>query len=204
MANEYFNAPGNMYGGYSQPYTAPGASFSYPGNNYQPRQYGTYMPSYTPAQNNNQQSFPQNPSMTNANWIRVPNIEAAKNVSILPNQTLFIMNTNKPEFYMKSANEMGVSTMKVYPFVEYDLENYEQKSQIEQAQSVAGEFVGRDEFTKFAQSVSNQFAIIQQSMQQPIQTVAQTPVIPASVQQQESVEQPAPVQTTSKAKKAKE
>lgn len=205
MANEYFNAPGTMYGGYNQPYTAPGASFSYPGNNYQPRQYGTYMPSYTPAQNNNAPSIPQPQNSTNVNWIYVPNLEAAKNVSIMPSQTLYIMNQNENVFYLKTSNEMGVSSLKVCPFTVYEVADYEKMSRIEQAQSVAGEFVGRDEFNKFAQSVSNQFAVMQQSMQQPVMPVQQAPVMTAPVQTQEVVEPAAaPAQTTPKTKKAKE
>lgn len=204
MPNDYFNnvPGGNMYNNpYGSPYNAPGASFAYPGmNGYQPRPYGSYGPSI--GQQNHvlnggqaTQNNPQ-PNMTNVNWIYVPNLEAAKNVSIMPSQTLYIMNQNKNEFYLKTSNEMGVSSLKVCPFTVFDVADYEQKSQIEQAQSVAGEFVGRDEFNNFAQNVSQQFAMIQQGMvgnsatvpvqQQPV------PVIQQPVVQQQTT---APTQT---------
>lgn len=209
MPNDYFNnVPGGMYNNpYGGPYNAPGASFPYPGmNGYQPRPYGSYAPSIG-QQNNalngqttNNQS--QQLNMTNVNWIYVPNLEAAKNVSIMPSQTLYIMNQNKNEFYLKTSNEMGVSSLKVCPFSVFDAAEYEQKSQIEQAQSVAGEFVGRDEFNNFAQNVSQQFAMIQQGMvgaatvvasPQPVASAPVAPVQPVS--QPIATEQPIIQQT---------
>lgn len=187
MPNDYFNnVPGSMYNNpYTGPYNPSGASFSYPGTNYQPRSYGSYMNSL--GQQNNpsltgQPTQPQQPNMTNVNWIYVPNIEAAKNVSIMPSQTLYIMNQNKNEFYLKTSNEMGVSSLKVCPFSVFDAAEYEQKSQIEQAQSVAGEFVGRDEFNNFAQNVSQQFAALQQGIIPTVQQ--QHPSVQPMIQQQ--------------------
>lgn len=201
MPNDYFNnvPGGGMYNNpYVSPYNAPGANFSYPGmNGYQPRPYGSYGPSICQQNNvlnggqatqNNQQ-----PNMTNVNWIYVPSLEAAKNVSIMPSQTLYIMNQNKNEFYLKTSNEMGVSSLKVCPFTVFDAAEYEQKSQIEQAQSVAGEFVGRDEFNNFAQTVSQQFAMIQQGMAQT--SMVQT-AVPVPVQPVETPETPVVVQQT--------
>lgn len=211
MPNDYFNnVPGSMYNNpYGGPYNAPGASFSYLGmNGYQPRNYGPYGPNIGQQNNalngiqpNGGQSG-QQPNMSNVNWIYVPNLEAAKNVSIMPSQTLYIMNQNKNEFYLKTSNEMGVSSLKVCPFSVFDVADYEQKSQIEQAQSVAGEFVGRDEFNNFAQTVSQQFAMIQQGMvgaatvaasPQPVTSAPVAPVQPVS--QPIATEQPIIQQT---------
>ena len=225
MPNDYFNnVPGgsmynNLYGG---PYIAPGASFSQPGIGYQYKSYGPYTPPMG-QQNNvlNGGQPPQNnpqPNMSNVNWIYVPSLDAAKNVSIMPSQTLYIMNQNKNEFYLKTSNEMGVSSLKVCPFTVFDVADYEQKSQIEQAQSVAGEFVGRDEFNNFAQTVSQQFAMIQQGMAQtpvvqsappvppvqPVQSVVEAQDAPVVVPQQVTpAPVPPPVQTATTAKKGK-
>lgn len=214
MPNDYFNnVPGSMYNNlYGQQYNPSGAAFSYPGvSNYQPRPYGSYMNSLGQQNGpalNGQPTQPQQPNMTNVNWIYVPNIEAAKNVSIMPSQTLYIMNQNKNEFYLKTSNEMGVSSLKVCPFSVFDAAEYEQKSQIEQAQSVAGEFVGRDEFNNFAQNVSQQFAALQQGIippvqQPPVQPMIQQQALQASTQeapQEQTVLQP---QTTTKRKDKK-
>lgn len=196
MANEFYgNVSGNgMYGGYGgNPYNAPGASFAYPGvQGYQNNAYNPYNRFIGQQGGNN--NAQQQQITTNANWIYVPNIEAANNISIQPNQTLYIMNQNKNEFYLKTANEMGVSSMKVCPFTVFDAEEYKQKSQLEQAQSVAGGFVGVEEYNNFKQAVMNQFAIIQQqgiSQQQqtvPVQpaVIAPNPTV-AQIETQESI-----------------
>lgn len=209
MANDYLGVPTyqpNPYGGYQaqQPYNPYNPNFGANrpmmpnnGNNYS----SMAQPSINGMQNqqNNQQSQQGN---SNVNWVYVPNIEAVQQILVVPNQTLYIMNQNKSEFYIKSTDSMGIATTKVCPFAVYDLNDYQQKQQSETAQT--SEFVTRNEYDNLVSNVSNQFAALQQnisniSMQlqqpQPQQAVMvqQVPV------QQQHVETQAV--TTSKKKK---
>lgn len=66
-----------------------------------------------PIQNGNIQN-------SNVNWIQVNGYQGAKDIIVQPNQTSWLMNTNSQEFYVKSADNMGVSTLKCYSFKEFD------------------------------------------------------------------------------------
>ncbi len=66
-----------------------------------------------PIQNGNIQS-------SNVNWIQVNGYQGAKDIIVQPNQTSWLMNTNAQEFYVKSADNMGVSSLKCYSFKEID------------------------------------------------------------------------------------
>lgn len=134
--NEY-----NPYGGYNpSPYM----------NGY--RNYMNPTPgSYQPG-NSQQTQTPSIPQQTsNIPWIQVPNIEAARNIMIGPNQTAYMMNQNAPEFYVKTADSMGVATIKFYKFNEFNPEA-EMAAQLSQAQSE--NFVTIDQFNSFVNSVS--------------------------------------------------
>lgn len=161
-----FNS-GMPYGGYN------GTQQPYPYMN----GYRAYMPNYG---QNGQPTAPQPSPVTpqstsNIPWIQVPNIETAKNVMISPNQTAYIMNQNAPEFYVKSADSMGVAQMKYYRFTEFSPE--EEAKRIETVKS--GDFTTREEFTNFAKSVTAEIQALKQAALNatPIPSPVPAPVI---------------------------
>lgn len=155
--NDFNNGmPYGGYNGYQQPYPYMNG-------------YRNYMPNYgqnTPPTAS--QTTPVNAQPTsNIPWIQVPNIETAKNVMISPNQTAYIMNQNAPEFYVKSADSMGVAQMKFYRFTEFSPE--EEAKRIETVKS--GDFTTKEEFTNFANSVTAEIQALKQS------AMTSTPVV---------------------------
>lgn len=99
--------PNNTY--YPQvPYQQP----VYPTNTYQPQ---------TPKYNMNQQYQDTNKNNENSiNIIYVKDYDSAKDVILQPNQRAWIMNTNCQEFYIKTSDGMGVSTLDCYQFTKFD------------------------------------------------------------------------------------
>lgn len=98
--------PNNTY--YPQvPYQQP----VYPNTNYQPQ---------TTKFNMNQQYPDTNKSNDSINLIYVKDYESAKDVILQPNQRAWIMNTNCQEFYIKTSDSMGVSTLDCYQFTKFD------------------------------------------------------------------------------------
>lgn len=95
---------------YNSPYTAP----------FMPS--GGYAPSY--------QSMPQYPQAsaqlvqvqeqrrTNAEWIPVSSVQQVREHIVQPNQTLYFMNNNKAEFYVKTSDSFGTPTFKAFQFEE--------------------------------------------------------------------------------------
>lgn len=96
-------------------------------NNY-PSNYMNYQPSYANAQqrlNQLQQQYPQyntQPNIPNQNvtWIQVNGINGAKEHIVQPNQTAWLMDNNDSVFFVKSADNLGVTTLKCYKFFEID------------------------------------------------------------------------------------
>lgn len=169
--NNFYPSP------YGNPYNTAGMGMSNP---YNP-QNGVYQPNpynYAQGQNMNatppqiglQQQAQQQQNNSNVNWIYVPNIEAAKQLLVTPNQTAYIMNQNEPIFYVKSVNEMGVADMKVCPFSMMSLAEFEKMQSQMQAQAQAqnnapvGDFVPRSEFNQFVNNVSAELQSFRQSL----------------------------------------
>lgn len=96
-------------------------------NNY-PSNYMNYQPSYANAQqrlNQLQQQYPQyntQPNIPNQNvtWIQVNGINGAKEHIVQPNQTAWLMDNNDSVFFVKTADNLGVTTLKCYKFFEID------------------------------------------------------------------------------------
>ena len=95
--------------------------------------YPNYTNNYQPTLNTQQrmsqlqQNYPQynnieNPSQ-NVTWIRVNGINGAKEHIVQPNQTVWLMDNNDSIFFVKSADNLGVTTLKSYKFFEIDLQN---------------------------------------------------------------------------------
>lgn len=65
--------------------------------------------------------FNQNQQMrqpyTNLNqYCFVNGFEGAKAFQMLPNQTMLLMDSDKPNFYIKTSNNLGQSTIEAYEF----------------------------------------------------------------------------------------
>ena len=78
--------------------------------------YGAAQPSYPPYQYA-QQPAPVQPRQ-NVDWISVSGYEGAEKHTVLANQTAWMMDNNKAQFYVKSADNLGVATIKAYRFEE--------------------------------------------------------------------------------------
>lgn len=170
--NSYYPSTYNAYP-YGNAGIAPSGSFTPQGTPVPPNGYN-----YTPnasfnAQNGNfaQQAAPlagqavtQQGNNSNVPWVYVPSIESAKQIFCAPSQTIYIMNQNQPEFYVKSANEMGVVDMKICPFNMMTLTEYEQgKTQAAtQANNTDMDFLPRAEFNQFASNVSQELNTVRQ------------------------------------------
>lgn len=174
MAYEY-----GYMSGYN-PYTPAATPTGYPGvpamstrpymgaygaTNGVPQNTGMQTPQLPPAQT--QQS--------NVPWIQVPNIEAARNVMVQPNQTAYMMNQNAPEFYVKSTDQMGVATLRCFAFQEF---NPTEQAAKEVLSAQADKLVSREEFNNFAQAVSAQFNALQQGMAQSATNPAPVAAVP--------------------------
>lgn len=166
MAYEY-----SYMSGYN-PYTPTVAPAGYPSTPAMPQRPYTSVYGATSGvpQNTGMQMAQIPPAQTqqsNVPWIQVPNIEAARNVMVQPNQTAYMMNQNAPEFYVKNTDAMGVATLRCFHFSEFDPT---QEAAKEVLSSQANNLVSREEFAQFAQAVNAQFNALQQGM---------TPTVPA-------------------------
>ena len=106
------------------------------------------MQSFYNQQNNSwgQQSAqaPAQPASTqNVNWIQVSGIEGAKNQIVQPGQTAWMMDNNQPYFYVKSVDNVGSSTFRIFRFAEVADVAPEQAAQ---PQIDPSQYVQRDEF----------------------------------------------------------
>lgn len=54
----------------------------------------------------------------NVNWIQVSGLEGARNQIVQPNQTSWMMDNNQPYFYVKSVDNVGSSTFRIFRFEE--------------------------------------------------------------------------------------
>lgn len=64
-----------------------------------------------------QQTAQPTPSQ-NVNWIQVSGIDGAKNQIVQPGQTAWMMDNNQPYFYVKSVDNVGSSTFRIFQFAE--------------------------------------------------------------------------------------
>lgn len=175
MAYEY-----GYMSGYN-PYTPAVAPAGYPGTPAMAQRpyMGTYGANSGIPQNAGIQApqiSPTQAQQSNVPWIQVPNIEAARNVMVQPNQTAYMMNQNAPEFYVKSTDQMGVATLRCFAFQEF---NPTEQAAKEVLSAQADKLVSREEFNNFAQAVSAQFNAIQHGMAQSVPSPAPITTVPA-------------------------
>lgn len=107
---------------------------------------------YNQAQQNNwgqqsaQASPAQSASTQNVNWIQVSGIDGAKNQIVQPGQTAWMMDNNQPYFYVKSVDNVGSSTFRIFQFVEVQEIATEQTAQ---PQIDLSQYVRMAEFDEF-------------------------------------------------------
>lgn len=63
------------------------------------------------------QTQSQAPSQ-NVNWIYVSGVDGAKNQIVQPGQTAWMMDNNDPYFYVKSVDNVGSATFRIFQFAE--------------------------------------------------------------------------------------
>lgn len=142
--------------------------YNYNNSNYNsyPTNYMNYQPSYM----NNQQrmsQLPQYPQYNNQNnipnqnvtWIQVNGIAGAKEHIVQPNQTAWLMDNNDSVFFVKSADNLGVTSLKCYKFFEID----PQTTQTTQD----NDYVSMKDFNALQSRISQLEAYITNSKQEP-------------------------------------
>ena len=87
---------------------------------------------------------PASTPVQNVQWIPVNGLQGAKEHQVPANSTHWLMDSNDSVFYVKSADEFGVSKQfKAYRFEEVDIAP---AVETPQAQIDTSKFIGRDEF----------------------------------------------------------
>lgn len=92
-----------------------------------------------------QQSAPSPQTMPteNVNWVYVSGVDGAKNQIVQPGQTAWMMDNNEPYFYVKSVDNVGSSTFRIFQFAEVADVVPEQSAQ---PQIDSSQYVKREEF----------------------------------------------------------
>lgn len=82
---------------------------------------------------------------SNQTYAYVNGIEGAKAYQVYPNQTMLLMDSEKPVFYFKSSNAIGQTSIKAFKFEEIDINatqpQYALKSDIEEIKSQLKELI---------------------------------------------------------------
>lgn len=144
-----------------------------------------------------QQQMQQMPANNSSPFVMVTSRDIVKDMSVPPNQTVYAMSQNAPEFYVKSADNMGLVTTRYFKFAEFDpaIEAAQMQAQAQAQNNVpAGDFVPRSEFNQFVNNVSQEL----NNLRQNALNAPQNAVVNETVQVA-----PAPAAKTP-AKKAKE
>lgn len=161
QANPYANAGMGVSGAYglqNAPYSAN------PYNYTQQPNYAATQPQIGAQQQLIQQQMPMNNSSP---FIMVSSRENAKDITVSANQTIYAMSQNAPEFYVKSADNMGLVTTRYFKFAEFDpaVEAAQLQAQAQaQNNAPAGDFVPRSEFNQFVTNVSQELQNVRQSL----------------------------------------
>ena len=94
----------------------------------------------------------------NVNWIQVSGIDGAKNQIVQQGHTAWMMDNNAPYFYVKSVDNVGSCTFRIFQFTEVrevaqeqpeqpqiDLSQYVQRGEFEQLKSLIEQFTNEQE-----------------------------------------------------------
>lgn len=138
------------------------------------RNYGNYAPENYMQMQNNQQALgqptqqPQAPiqPQQNMQFILVPSVEVAQNITADKGQTVYMMNQNKPEIYAKAADGFGLQTTKYFRMYEFDpaAEAQAQAQANQPTQQLMTDYTPREEYNQFVTAVSAEIAAIKQAM----------------------------------------
>lgn len=136
MAN--FNNPYNNYpyGNVYQPFTYPYGNMNYQGNNNQ--------------QINNQQM--QQPQMNQ--YAFVNGIEGAKSFQMQPNQTILLMDSDRPVCYMKTTNNIGQASLRYFKLTEVNENELKDDTQ-PQTNNVNNDYVLKADFDALSKKVND-------------------------------------------------
>lgn len=116
-----------------------------PYTNYFPATYQPVYPQQMQYQQPVQQVQPQQPQGNGITWIQ--GIEAAKSYLIAPNTSVVLMDSENPFFYIKSADQSGMPTLRVFKFEE--VTGQQQQPKVETAPQIdTSMYITRDEFEK--------------------------------------------------------
>lgn len=108
-------------------------------------QMGNWGQQNAPAQQTAQPTPTQN-----VNWIQVSGIDGAKNQIVQPGQTAWMMDNNQPYFYVKSVDNVGSSTFRIFQFAEVADVATEQAAQ---PQIYPSQYVQRAEFDELKEQL---------------------------------------------------
>lgn len=131
----------------------------------------------------NATQMPQQNQNQNIQFALIPSREVAQNATAEKGQTIYMMNQNNPEIYMKAADGFGLQSTRYFKLVEFNPEQENQQNQQMINQNV--DYIPREEFNQFAAAVSNELAAIKQGASQI------APALPVATEQATT-----PVQTT--------
>lgn len=167
--------------------------YATPANPYAPNPAATYMPatSYVPqnpanvqpasnmtAQNQNAAQMNQATQATSGPFIVVNGVQGAKDVQVPPNQTAWMMDQNVQQFYVKSADNLGICKMDYYRFEKFDPDIEAQQKAQEQAMAQQQQFqqnanfMTRDEVESLINEKVEMFKNMIQPAPEPKQSVA--------------------------------
>lgn len=104
--------------------------------------YGGYVPQYQNWQQPQMNTLEYRPQQNMGSFAYCMGIEGAKAFPIAPNQTVFLMDSNDPVAYIKSADMSGKQTLRIFDMVErteeakleepkIDMSEYVKRSDIE-------------------------------------------------------------------------
>lgn len=117
-------------------------------NNYFPATYQPVYPQQVQYQQPVQQvQQPQAPQVQSGgiNWIQ--GIESAKAYPIAPNSSVILMDSESPQFFIKSADQSGMPTLRVFKFEE--ITGQQQQPKAEPVPQIdTSIYITREEFEK--------------------------------------------------------
>lgn len=87
--------------------------------------------------------YSQMPALqSNVNWIYVDGLKGAREQPVTPGDTLWLMDKNKPIIYPKTADSVGMVTLRAFELKEISLESLEEDN-----------YVSKAEFAKLSQKL---------------------------------------------------
>lgn len=104
-------------------------------------QFGSWNNSYT--------TMPKPQQNSGVIWVN--GIEGAKGYIIQPNSTVVLMDSERNYFYLKTANEAGIASIRIFEFQEKH--QVEPKSSVD-IDSKLKDFVSREEFEELKASIA--------------------------------------------------